>query len=242
MCDKRERLMDYLYDEAAPADRREVEDHLESCRDCRDEMRAFRRVREDLLAWEVPEVDSVWTPFGPAAPTPWHRQVPAWAMTAAAGVMFVLGTVGGFAAQALMPKSDTSVTVDTVARAAEPVPAPETSVVLPTTLTGLNESEVRQLIQREVAQSGVMRVANTTTGLSAAEREQILNATESLVYERHKEMLGRVSQFVTSIQTERAIDLREYQKEIGTLKNQVDELQRSMNFVMSQQNAKGQQQ
>lgn len=237
MCDKRERLMDYLYDEAAPADRREVEEHLESCGDCRSEMRAFRRVREDLLAWDVPAYESVWTPFAPAPVAPWYRQVPAWAMTAAAGVMLLLGTAGGFAAQALVPDATPTAAPVAAVAAAEPV-AP---VVLPATLAGLSESEVRLLIQREVAQSGVMRVANRTPGLSAAERQQLLNATESLVYERHKDMLGRVSQFVTAIQKERARDLREYQTEIGYLKTQVDDLHATVNRILNaQQTAKGQ--
>ena len=238
MCDKRERLMDYLYDEAAPADRREVETHLESCGDCRNEMRAFRRVREDLLAWDVPAYESVWTPFAPAPVAPWYRQVPAWAMTAAAGLMLLLGTAGGFAAQALTadatPDSTTVATVTPV--------EPAAPAVLPATLAGLDESEVRLLIQREISQSGVMRVANNTPGLSPAQRLQLLNETESLVYQQHKETLGRVSQFVSMIQTERAIDLREYQKEIGTLKNQVEGLQRTVDFMVAQQNAKGHQQ
>lgn len=237
MCDKRERLMDYLYDEAAPADRREVEEHLESCRDCKDEMRAFRRVREDLLAWDVPAYESVWTPFAPTPVAPWYRQVPAWAMSAAAGLMLLLGTAGGFAAQSLMADATPESTVAAVTPVEPVAPA-----VLPATLVGLDESEVRLLIQREISQSGVMRVATTTPGLSPAQRQQLLNETESLVYERHKEMLGRVGQFVSSIQTERAIDLREYQQEIGALKSQVKELQGTVNHLVGQQTAKGQQQ
>lgn len=241
MCDKRERLMDYLYDEAAPAERREVEEHLESCGDCRTEMRAFRRVREDLLAWDVPEYESVWTPFAPAPVAPWYQQVPAWALTAAAGLMLMLGTAGGFAAQALLPGATPAAPAATVA-AATPV-EPAAPAVMPATLVGLDESEVRQLIQREIAQSGVMRVAHNTPGLSPAQRQQLLDETESLIYQRHNETLGKVSQFVSSIQTERAIDLREYQKEIGTLKTQVEELQRTVSFMMTaQQTAKGQQQ
>lgn len=232
MCDKRERLMDYLYDEAAPADRREVETHLESCGDCRNEMRAFRRVREDLLAWEVPAYESVWTPFAPAPVAPWYRQVPTWAMTAAAGLMLLLGTAGGFAAQALVPDA-----------APEAVTVAAATPVEPAALVGLDESAVRLLIQREILQSGVMRVANNTPGLSPAQRQQLLNETESLVYEQHKQTLGKVSQFVSSIQTERAIDLREYQREIGNLKNHMEELQRTVNAMLTaQQTAKGQQQ
>ena len=232
MCDKRERLMDYLYDEAAPAERREVEAHLESCGDCRDEMRAFRRVREDLLAWDVPAYESVWTPFAPTPVAPWYSQVPAWAMTAAAGLMLLLGTAGGFAAQAL--------------RASEPVPQSAPVAVLtpaptltPVTLTGLDEAQVRQLIHREVAQSGITRGANATPGLSPAQRQQLLNETESLVYAQHKETLGRVSQFVAAIQKEQDIDRREYQQEIGKLKIQVEDLRQS---IFALQTAKGQQQ
>jgi hypothetical protein len=242
MCDQRERLMDYLYDEAAPTERKVVEAHLESCGDCRDEMRAFRRVREDLLAWDVPHYESVWTPFAPAQAAPWYRQVPAWAMTAAAGVMLLLGTAGGFAAQALIanqPRPEVS-----IAAQVEPVvPSVPAAVAIPAALPGLNETEVRAMIQREMAGSGVMRVANTAPGLSPATRLELLSETESLVYERHKELWGRVNQFVTSVQHERLIDQREYQKEIGTLKNQVEGLQRTVDFLMvAQQNGKGQQQ
>jgi hypothetical protein len=244
MCDQRERLMDYLYDEAPPADRQVVEAHLESCGDCRDEMRAFRRVREDLLAWDVPQFESVWTPFAPTPVAPWYQQVPAWALSAAAGVMLLLGTAGGFAAQAVMatqPSSQVQMVaqVEPVAQAAAPTPTP---VTLPATWVSLDEDDVRTLIQREIAGSGVMRVANTTPGLSPAVREQLMRETESLVYERHKEMWGQVNQFVTSVQNERAREQKEFQLEIGGLKSRVVSLESTVNHLLGQQNAKGQQQ
>jgi len=241
MCDQRERLMDYLYDEAAPTERKVVEAHLESCGDCREEMRAFRRVREDLLAWDVPHYESVWTPFAPAQAAPWYRQVPAWAMTAAAGVMLLLGTAGGFAAQALIanqPRPEVSMAAQ-VAPVVPPVSAP---VAIPVALPGLNETEVRAMIQREMAGSGVMRVANTAPGLSPATREQLMRETESLVYERHRELWGQMNRFVTSMQTERARELKEYQQEIGGLKTRVEGLESDISHMLRQQNAKGQQQ
>lgn len=102
MCERRELLLEYLYDEASPEARRDVERHLEGCDDCRDEIRAFRNVREDLLAWGVPNPPSVWTAFAPAAAVPWHKQVPAWAMAAAASVMLVVGSAGGFLAHSVV--------------------------------------------------------------------------------------------------------------------------------------------
>jgi hypothetical protein len=103
MCDERERLIDFLYDACDAADRRRVEDHLEACDTCREEIRGLRRVRLDLLAWEVPEHESVWKPFAPARTTPWWKEVPAWALAAAAGVMFLLGLGGGLVARQLAP-------------------------------------------------------------------------------------------------------------------------------------------
>jgi hypothetical protein len=241
MCDQRERLMDYLYDEAPATDRKAVEAHLESCGDCRDEMRAFRRVREDLLAWDVPPYESVWTPFAPAPVAPWYQQVPAWALSAAAGVMLLLGTAGGFAAQALVAgESRPTVQVaEQVVPLAPPTPGP---VAVPAALAGLNETDVRAMIQREIAGSGVMRVANTTPGLPPAVRQQLMRETESLVYERHKEMWGQVNQFVSSVQNERARERKEFQLEIGALKSQVDGLQAEFNQMLREKTAKGQQQ
>lgn len=109
MCEHRDRVLDYLYDEASPSDRQAIERHLGVCDVCRTDVQAFRRVREDLLAWGVPEQPSVWTPFAPVPVVPWHRQVPAWAMAAAASLVFVVGAAGSFAASSFMSARDASV-------------------------------------------------------------------------------------------------------------------------------------
>ena len=54
MCENRERLIGYVYDECDPAERAEIEAHLESCHTCRREIRGLKGVRQDLLAWDVP--------------------------------------------------------------------------------------------------------------------------------------------------------------------------------------------
>ena len=102
MCDERERLLDYVYDECDAAERRRVDQHLEACDACREEISSLRAVRLNLLAWNVPEHGSVWEPFAPARTTPWWREVPVWALSAAASVMFLLGLGGGLASRQLM--------------------------------------------------------------------------------------------------------------------------------------------
>lgn len=115
MCDEREPLLAYLYSEGDPEERRRVELHLETCEACRDELAGLRSVREDLLAWEVPDHESVWKPFTPARPVWSWRDVPAWTMAAAAVVMLALGATGSVAANALMATSATSATSARVA-------------------------------------------------------------------------------------------------------------------------------
>ena len=65
MCDDRERLIGYVYDECDGRERREIEAHLETCHTCRREITGLREVRQDLLAWDVPDTPSVWRPFAP---------------------------------------------------------------------------------------------------------------------------------------------------------------------------------
>jgi Putative zinc-finger len=97
MCDERERLIGFVYDECDPGERQEVARHLEGCGDCRREISALRGVRQDLLAWDVPNHESVWRPFVAAPGLPSWRQIPVWLLAAAASVMFAVGAAGGVA-------------------------------------------------------------------------------------------------------------------------------------------------
>src|SRR5688572_6749681 len=141
MCEQREQLLEYLYDEASLTSRRDVEGHLEGCEECRDELRAFRNVREDLLAWGVPNPPSVWNAFAPPAAVPWHKQVPAWVMAAAASLMFVVGSAGGFVAHSVVDGSSSGVNGAVV-----PAEITQTPV--------LDSKAVMSLIREELANAG----------------------------------------------------------------------------------------
>src|SRR5687768_7507677 len=111
MCDERERLIDYLYDEGEPHERAEVQAHLAECATCRREIGALRSVRQDLLAWAVPESDPVWRPLAPVRPAPTWRDVPAWTLAAAAAIVVLAGISGAVATRLLLPSSAPTVTV-----------------------------------------------------------------------------------------------------------------------------------
>ena len=132
MCDKREHVLDYLYDECDPAARRRVEAHLAECGSCRDELQGWRAVRTDLLAWGVPEQPSVWTPFAPPRVAPWFKQVPVWAMAAAATLVFAIGAAGGFVARA----ASATLSAERGAQTAVPAPA-------------MTEQQIRALVRGE---------------------------------------------------------------------------------------------
>jgi hypothetical protein len=105
MCDERERLIGYLYEECDAEERRQIETHLESCPTCRAEVGGLQSVRTDLLAWNVPEHAPVWRPMPAvvAPPLVWWRQSPGWALAAAATVVLTAGLAGGAATRLMTP-------------------------------------------------------------------------------------------------------------------------------------------
>src|SRR5262245_28697108 len=139
MCDERERLIGYVYDECEPAERRAIESHLDECDTCRGEIGALKSVRQDLLAWAVPPHEPVWRPFVSTPVVPWYRQVPAWAMAAAASVMFLAGAAGGVVTHTMLfPRERPAATVITASAM-----APATRQ-LPASVTASDLSDVEQ--------------------------------------------------------------------------------------------------
>lgn len=164
MCHERERLIGYVYDECDREERRAIEAHLEECGTCRAEISGFRAVRQDLLAWEVPERESVWRPFAPARPSPWWREVPAWAMAAAALAVFAVGAGGGVITHAFVAHEGTS----------DALSAPVAPVLTAADLAAF-EARMLGLVRSEVAgrpgEPGVQRVSMTADERARLEAE-----------------------------------------------------------------------
>ncbi len=179
MCDERERLIGYVYDECEADEKKIVEDHLEACATCREEIGGLREVRQDLLAWRVPDHEPVWRPLVAAAPVaPWWRQAPAWALATAASVMFVAGAAGGAVASAWRQPADARTEV---AAARPPAVTP----------VELNQTEQRilQLMRSEL--SGM----DQRVRLAAAQPSPAVNASLST-----SDLAGQVKGFVSSSQ------------------------------------------
>ncbi|HWB15447.1 MAG TPA: zf-HC2 domain-containing protein [Vicinamibacterales bacterium] len=145
MCDERERLIGYVYDECDPDERQVIADHVASCETCQQEISGLRRVREDLLAWDVPEYESVWRPFVPPRAASW-RDLPVWALAAAAVLLLLAGGAGGAVTYAMLPHRPV------LTAAAAPRPAavvPASDVVHSADLEAL-EARLTEKFQNEV--------------------------------------------------------------------------------------------
>ena len=97
-----ETLLDYLYEEGEPDQRRQIERHLAECKSCADVVRDFQSVRGQLSAWTPPttqlgfKVVQELPPADKIAPLKrgWHPPVArwsAWVQAAAALVLFLSG-------------------------------------------------------------------------------------------------------------------------------------------------------
>jgi len=149
MCNQREKLIGYLYDECEAGERAAVQEHLESCADCRAEIASLRSVREDLAAWEVPAHESVWRPFAPAAAPAWWQQLPRWALATAASVVLVSGAVGGAVTHAFMPHN-------------APVIAPQPQALLAPAPEVVTLQKQITLLQEELSAMRVQKTSDTT--------------------------------------------------------------------------------
>jgi hypothetical protein len=162
MCEQRDRLIGYLYDECDAGERQLIDRHLETCHTCRDEISGLRQVREDLLGWDVPPRESVWQPFAPPRPASWWREVPAWALAAAASVTFFAGAAGGAAAYALLPQTPPAAVVAERTEPRQPV-VPVYDNVTRRELTAA-EQRIVDMLRAEMAD----RLARTRAGQPAS--------------------------------------------------------------------------
>jgi anti-sigma factor RsiW len=201
MCDERERLIGYVYGECDAEERQRVGGHLAGCPVCQEEIGGLEQVRQDLLAWDVPAHQSVWTPFAPARPAAWWSEVPAWAMAAAATLTFAIGAAGGMVTTAVMFAEPAT------SQAAADVPAP--AAVIP---AGYSQADLtaleKRLLQRLRADLVAALPAVPATSVNAVTHTDLV-AFETRMGQQmlgylgvFTEDLGNANERVTSMQEE----------------------------------------
>jgi len=98
MCDSKELLVGFLYDEIDPVSKRTFERHLATCSDCRDELAELGATREQIALWAPPDADLGFrivrganTPAPARARFPFFSFSPAWGLAAAALIVVAIG-------------------------------------------------------------------------------------------------------------------------------------------------------
>lgn len=201
-CGKKELLVAYLYAEASPAERAEFERHQLACAACREELQAFRGVRQELSAWEMPFIPSieVVTPRSAMdALRDFFRLVPAWfkitsgLATAAAAVLVVFAVMGThirFGQGGVDAKFGVKEVTNTVT----------TRTVSPTVTNAISREEAEKLIQTAVAQAQTEAQAHTqaqlaslAAKLNAAHQTELQNATMRLRKDYKKQLADEVA-------------------------------------------------
>jgi anti-sigma factor RsiW len=167
MCQERERLIGYVYGECDPAERQAIEEHLVSCDPCRREIAGLRRVRQDLLAWDVPDHEPVWRPLEPRRVEPRWQTVPAWAMAAAAAVILAVGAASGVATHALLGH-DAPQTAQAVAPAAAPISVP----------ARLSDDELSAIEERMLTKLRLEMASRTAARTALAAQPDLARVTE----------------------------------------------------------------
>jgi hypothetical protein len=195
-------LMDVLYGEADAAARARVEEHLEGCAPCRDEMAALSAVRRDLRAWRLPTARPTFTPRG--------LVLPRWA-AAAALLLLVFGATLGVTGYASLRRSlaaqearadDLERRHRETVRALEAALQSRPSAPLDTSalLAGLDARIDERLRANEASQSQRLdtRLAGWEERVDAQRRVDMARVAASLSYldGRHGEQLARTNELM----------------------------------------------
>jgi hypothetical protein len=93
MCNNKDALVGYLYDDLPDAERAEFEAHLGGCAECRQELGQLRQTRQHLGAWAPPGPEVNFRVVRGTAAPPRRRLdfVPRWALAAAASLFVLAG-------------------------------------------------------------------------------------------------------------------------------------------------------
>jgi hypothetical protein len=225
MCDSKDLLVGYLYDELDPAGRRAFETHLSSCAECREEIGGLKTTRAQLARWTPPEPDFAFTIVrrsAAAQPPPRFRVPPVWGLAAAAMLVLALGAAIAnvevrYGAEGLVVR--TGWNHQAAGSAAEQVSSGNARMApagWESQMTGLNH----RLGELEAAVATRPRSVDAA-GQPAADDEMLRQVRELLVASetRQRRALVKVSE---DLQTQRRVDLAAISQGMLRLQNASD--------------------
>jgi hypothetical protein len=230
MCESKESIVGYLYDDLADSERRTFEAHMAVCLDCRDEVIALRATRVHLALWSPPARDlgfKVVREDGvvpPARVLPMRsRWMPAFGLAAAAVLVLAAATAIAnleirYDADGLVVRTGWSRPATEVAQV--PV-APAAAGALPaSTRDAVGQLEVRLAdLERAVARNSAGPIQAASSGPRMTDAE-ILHRVRAMVSQaetrQQSELSARLLQVVQDFDRSRRSDLAAIQQGLGT--------------------------
>jgi len=233
MCEDKELLVAYLYDDLTDVARATFDAHLRGCADCRSELKALRAVRGDLAAWAPPEPDFGFRMMNVRGGPPVQSWRAWWTPAAglAAAAVLVLAAAASLA-HIEVHRGPDGITVRTgwasIDSAVDPAsgridsgrPAQDVRLSSTTDAGFIAEIE-RRLNALEAASSRDSGVRHAST-LSArsSDAEIIRRVRDLLAQSEHKqqgELALRISQVIRDVDAQRVADLTRIQKGLSNI-------------------------
>jgi hypothetical protein len=177
MCDK-ELLVGYVYDELEAAERKAFQQHLASCRECRDEAHSLRGTRSHLAAWQVPAGPSLQPIVADVSHASRFRLGSRWALAAAAALVLA-------AASAIANLQIQTVDGGVVIRTGWSEPAVQQASAGAPEATAISREELAALLQR---------VNHLETALAARSTTPVTNVSQPTV--SSEDVLRRARQMI----------------------------------------------
>jgi hypothetical protein len=201
-CERKEELIEYLYDEMPTAQRVRFADHVQACAGCRTDLMGMERLRGELRAWDlsaVPRMEIVIPRSKLEVLKELLMLFPIWTratLATAAAAAMVLMAVG---LVSLFNKANNAPTLaQTVAS-----PAPNTPNVTPISVTpevkALVNAEVAKAIEQERAALQAQLAALTTRNNEQSAQLQTVSRRLRELNTRHQQLLAAQQPSIRSI-------------------------------------------
>jgi hypothetical protein len=261
-CHDKNSLIAYLYDEVEPPLRRQIDEHLRSCRECTDELGSLSEVRVGLSMWAPPEpelgitiarsdarrdsslsdtslsntsLSNTSLSNTAARRSHWWSDLPLWAQAAAAVLVLALGL--GVANVQVRSSSDGFVVTTgwmAPSSAAADTASPASDERWRSALVAL-ESQLRGEIQANRSQAIVPASASPRSSDESTLKEvqAMLAASEQ---RQRQELALRLTQLTRDLDVQRRADLVRISQGFGQFEGRTGEMmarqRQMMNYVM----------
>ena len=232
MCNRGDLLVSYVYDEISDRERRDVEAHLVTCGECREEIAGLRATRGHLALWAPPQPDLGFRVVsGAASPAPIQalprrRFAPAFGFAAAAAL--VLAAAVSIANIEVRYDADGGVTVRTgwgraadvqqVQGPAGPAAGAAPAAAASAEFTALNRrlAEIEQALAQTSGTPGVQTVADSRMS-DADLLRQVRAIVRDAEVRQQQAVADRLLQVVTDFDNQRRRDIAQLQQGLGQI-------------------------